>query len=60
MKGYKTVIFNGIMLAAGIFGAEVSPELAERTADAFVLIWGVGNVLLRAVTDSPIFKKAPA
>jgi hypothetical protein len=57
MKGYKTIIFNAVMLFAGIFGAEISPDLAGRAAEAFVLLWGVGNVGLRAVTDSPIFRK---
>lgn len=56
MKGFRTVAFNALMTLVGLFGAEISPELAEQAVGAFVLLWGVGNVLLRAITNSPIFK----
>ena len=63
MKGYKTIIFNAVMLAAGmagIFGVDIPPELAEQVATAFVLLQSVGNAVFRAVTTSPIFKKGDA
>ena len=70
LKGFKTVVFNTIMTGAMIgrlWGADIEID-AEQLAghlDAVALgiafLWGVGNMLLRAITDSPIFnrKKAP-
>ncbi|KKK82669.1 hypothetical protein LCGC14_2801100 [marine sediment metagenome] len=67
MKGFKTIAFNVIMLI--IMGVRViNPEAElpdEATVEATVLsldagltaLWGIGNIILRGVTDSPIFKK---
>ena len=67
LKGFKTIAFNVIMLV--VMGvrlinpeAELPDEAAvEATAlslDAgLTALWGIGNVILRAITDSPIFKK---
>lgn len=70
MKGYKTVIFNSVMtlaMLAKVFNPEsdVDPTVAADTASQGVdvvmaggaALWGIGNVLLRSVTNSPIFKK---
>ncbi len=57
MKGWKTILFNGVMLVVGLTGAAVSPEQVNEVVEGFMAIWAVGNVILRAVTDSPIFKK---
>ena len=67
LKGFKTIAFNLLMLV--IMGARViNPEAElpdEATVEATVLslnagltaLWGIGNIILRAATDSPIFKK---
>ena len=57
MKGFKTIAFNGIMVAVGVTGASVTPEQAAEAANAFIIIWGVGNAILRAITNSPIFQR---
>ena len=58
MKGYKTVVFNGIMLVAGITGASVTDVAAEQAAAGVVAVIAVVNIILRAITSSPIFSKA--
>ncbi len=55
LKGWKTIIFNGVMLIVGIAGAEVSPEMAQEFTEAFIAVLAIGNGILRAVTDGPIF-----
>jgi succinylglutamate desuccinylase len=55
MKGYRTIVFNALMLVAGIAGNEVAPDLMIQFVDAFLAAWAVGNVILRRITDSPIF-----
>ncbi len=57
MKGWKTILFNGLMLVIGLTGATVAPEQVNAVVEGFIVIWTVGNVILRAVTSSPIFKK---
>lgn len=57
MKGWKTIIFNGVMLIGGIAGAAITPELAEEVAAGVLIIASVVNMILRAVTNSPIFNK---
>lgn len=70
MKGYRTIAFNAIMTVVmlgnlwGVFGADnPAPNEADVTValDAvdtgITAAWGLGNVILRAVTDSPIFRK---
>lgn len=69
LKGYKTIIFNVVMGLVMILRA-LSPESelpdAENVEDtidsldaALTAVWGVGNIILRAITDSPIFKQEP-
>ena len=55
LKGWRTIIFNGLMLILGITGAEVSPEMAREFTEAFIAVLTVGNGILRAITDGPIF-----
>lgn len=67
MKGYKTIAFNVIMAGIAIvhsLNADATlPDAAavQGAVDQFQLalaaVWGVGAVILRAVTTSPIFKK---
>ena len=57
MKGYRTIAFNTIMLVVSIFGiSEVSPEQITAAVTAGAGIWTLGNVILRAITNSPMFK----
>lgn len=67
MKGYRTVAFNAVMAIVAV-ATIVSPDAEVPTADqvqsavngaevAVVGVWTVGNMILRAITSSPIFKK---
>lgn len=68
VKGYRTIIFNGIMTVIAVVallnpGSELPDaaqvnEIVEGFAVWFALAWGAGNAILRAITNSPIFKKA--
>lgn len=66
-KGYKTVVFNIVMGAVMLVRA-LSPDVELPSEDqvnsafdaveaGLTAIWTVGNLLLRAITDSPIFNK---
>ena len=67
LKGFKTIAFNVIMLI--VMGVrvinpeaelpdEAAVEATVNTLDAgLTALWGIGNVFLRGITDSPIFKK---
>ena len=57
MKGFKTIGFNAIMLLGALTGAAWSPELVNEWLNAFAILWGAGNMILRAVTNTPIFRK---
>jgi len=57
MKGYRTIIFNAVMLIGSLSGATFSPDMVNEWIEAFALVWTAGNIILRAVTSSPIFKK---
>ncbi len=69
MKGFKTVIFNVIMSAVMLVSMwnqesasslpsaiEVS-GLMDQAETWITAVWGIGNVILRAVTSTVIFKK---
>lgn len=56
MKGFRTVAFNLIMLIAGVTGNELAPEVAHQYVEWFLGAWAAGNVILRWITDSPIFR----
>lgn len=68
-KGYKTVIFNLVMLLIAISKAlNPDAETPDATAvstgvDQFLLglsaVWTIGALLIRAFTHSPIFKREP-
>ena len=66
-KGWRTIIFNAIMLAA-MFGAQAgwwTPEQGPSGEDVnkfldsleivLTFVWGGGNVALRAITNTSIF-----
>ena len=66
LKGYKTVLFNAVMMVVAFFsmqGSDSPPTASDVStaidlADAaLVSVWGIGNWILRHVTDSPVFWK---
>ena len=67
MKGYKTVAFNVVMTVIALVavfnpGAELPDAAAvQATVDlvdaGFMSLWGIVNLILRGITDSPIFNK---
>lgn len=57
LKGYRTILFNIVMLIAGIMGEELAPETANDLVEAFLVVWAAGNAFLRWITDSPIGEK---
>ena len=69
MKGYKTIIFNTLMTVVAVVKA-LNPDTEAPSAEdlqaavdsvdaAIAAVWGIGNVILRAITNSPIFNKDP-
>ena len=69
MKGFKTIAFNVIMSAI-MLTSMWNPESASDLPDAaqvgglmeqaevwITAVWGIGNMWLRAVTSTVIFKK---
>lgn len=67
LKGYKTVGFNIVMAIVAVV-VILSPETEAPSAEdvqgaidaveaAVVAVWSVGNVVLRAITNTSIFKK---
>ena len=67
LQGWKTVAFNAVMAliaAVKIFAPDSELPTPESVTDmldisdkALLAITAVGNVILRAVTSTPIFQK---
>lgn len=63
MKGYKTVVFNSIITIMPAIdflvanGKMLAPLLGPYGAGV-VSVLGVANLILRAVTKTPVFKKS--
>lgn len=67
LKGYRTTIFNvvmGLTMIASMVGGElveIEVDQINATLDAIdaalIGIWTIGNLILRAITNSPIFKR---
>ena len=67
MKGYRTIIFNAIMTLIMVMrlwkpDVEMPGELEinaglDAIDAAITFVWGLGNLFLRTVTNTPIFKK---
>jgi len=58
MKGWKTVLFNALFAVLGI--VEESADVLTSDADnAGYIVTGIAvvNMILRTVTDTPVFKK---
>jgi len=62
MKGYKTAIFNGAVVALPVIdwiatnGTFITPILGAH-AGAVLSVVGLANMVLRWVTTTPIFKQ---
>ena len=69
LKGYRTIIFNLMMTLFMIISiwnpaAELPNQQDvmvgfDQVEAAIAFIWGLGNMILRAITDTPIFTKEP-
>lgn len=58
LKGWKTVLFNCLAAILPILeGAGVDLGLSGNALVYYSAAWGALNIVLRALTDSPIFKK---
>lgn len=64
-KGWKTVVLNvGAPILGAFYGDEAVAQLqaaglsAEQAVASLLSLWAALNVLLRAVSNTPIFKKA--
>jgi hypothetical protein len=68
MKGWRTVAFNVIMTFVSVYAikspganapdASVINAALDNVEALIPFIWGIGNVILRAVTTTPIFKSS--
>ena len=62
MKGYKTAVFNGAVVALPLVdwiatnGTFITPFLGAH-AGAVLSVVGLANMILRWVTTTPIFKQ---
>lgn len=67
LKGYRTVLFNLIMILAYlvtlITGVDVTEDVVQLKDGVYQLlislgiIWSVFSIWLRYITDTPIFRK---
>ena len=67
LKGYRTIIFNVIMtvlLMIRLWQPDIElPSEGDISAGldlidkALVFVWGLGNLIIRIITDTPIFRK---
>ncbi len=53
-KGKRTIIFNAVMAALAAGASETSPELATEWQAVFTAVLALGNMYMRAITDTPI------
>jgi hypothetical protein len=54
VKGFRTIAFSALMTGIGMLGVKISPASAENWADIFFAVWGIGAILLRQITNTPI------
>ncbi len=60
MKGFRTILVNVLMAVASILGAyniEITPDQIEAVATGVFAIWGVVNIILRAMTTTSVGQK---
>ena len=60
MKGNRTIIFNLVMAVVGLAGFKLSPDTVNTWLDVFIPAWAIGGLLLRQLTNTPIFQKEAA
>jgi hypothetical protein len=60
MKGYRTIIFSALMTLVGMIGWKVSPDTANHWVDVFLSAWGIGAILIRQITTTPVGNPAGA
>jgi hypothetical protein len=60
LKGYRTILFNLAMLAAGAVGIHIAPDTLNQWFDFFIAFVVVVNVILRCLTNTPVFNKLAA
>ena len=56
-KGYRTIVYNVLMLVAtmaGLYGVDFPPEMVEEVTAGVVSIITAVNLVLRAVTTGPV------
>ena len=60
LKGYKTVIFNVVVIIASLTEIIGLVDMINPGATPYlVLAIGIANVILRAITTTPIFESDP-
>ena len=62
MKGFRTIIVNVLMAAAsiaGIYNIEITPDQIEGIATGIVFVFTVVNLVLRAITNTPVGSSTP-
>jgi hypothetical protein len=67
LKGFKTLAFNAVMTIGMLItvwtGVDTSKDVTAITETSLkileggMVLWGIGNAWLRAITDSKIFSK---
>jgi hypothetical protein len=60
MKGYKTLVYNGILLLVGLAemaGLTFPDSFADDLNGAVLAVVGVIGIILRAITTTPIGKQ---
>lgn len=60
IKGYRTILVNMLMALASIlavYNIEITPDQIQNVTAGVFSIWGVVNVILRAITTSRIGQK---
>ncbi|MBF0095442.1 MAG: hypothetical protein HQL34_12985 [Alphaproteobacteria bacterium] len=60
MKGSRTILFNLVMAVAAMAGIKIAPDTVTIWLDVFVSVWAIGAMLLRQVTNTPVFQKEAA
>lgn len=60
MKGYRTLAFGVATILLGLIGVHVAPDTLTSYMDLIFGGLGVGVIVLRLVTDGPVFNKVAA
>jgi len=62
MKGYRTIIANILMAVAsiaGVYSIDITPDQVEGITTGIVSVIAVVNLILRAVTNTPVGSDKP-